>query len=328
MLKSWAVTRGPSLDPVDKRLAVRTEDHPLDYGNFEGTIPKGEYGGGTVMLWDRGTWAPIEGKSAKDLEKGHLHFRLEGERMSGEWILIRLRPRPGEKRENWLLRKIEDGFAKPGNGLIERGLTSVLTGRTMDEIAADAAGSHSLKGKKGKAFAAIMEQAKSHNEDLAKRPRAKGNSKPPKFRPVQLATLVDAVPAGNDWMHEIKFDGYRALIAVAGENVVVHTRTGLDWTSKFIPLVAHLAKLDLPNALIDGEIVAFDKDGNPDFSALQAVLKRGHGAQTEATPLSFYAFDLLELNGEDLTGLTNIERKERLEALLRKPGRRSMWRTM
>ena len=131
VLKSWAVTRGPSLDPGEKRLAVRTEDHPLSYATFEGTIPKGEYGGGTVMLWDRGTWAPIAGKSAKDLEKGHLHFVLDGERMKGEWLLIRLKPRGKEKRENWLLRKIDDAEAGGTDTLVETALTSVATGRTM-----------------------------------------------------------------------------------------------------------------------------------------------------------------------------------------------------
>ncbi|QGN55940.1 DNA ligase D [Novosphingobium sp. Gsoil 351] len=324
VLKSWAVTRGPSLDPEDKRLAVRTEDHPMAYAEFEGTIPKGEYGGGTVMLWDRGTWAPIAGKSAKDIDKGHLHFTLAGERMNGEWIMIRLRPRPGEKRENWLLRKIADEFAEVGDVLVERSLTSVLTKRTMAEIAADQAGEHSLKGQKGKAFTAIMADAAQHNATVAKpaakprkaKPRKATAAKLPAFRPPQLATLVDAVPAGNSWFHEIKFDGYRALVAVKGGEVRVHTRNGLDWTDKFAPLAKAIAALDLPPALIDGEIVSYDTDGNPDFSSLQAVLKRGHGAQTDATPLAFHAFDLLELDGADLTTLTNIERKERLEALL------------
>ncbi len=320
VLKSWAVTRGPSLDPDDKRLAVRTEDHPMAYAEFEGTIPKGEYGGGSVMLWDRGTWDPIAGKSAADIDEGHLHFTLAGERMSGEWILIRLKPRPGEKRENWLLRKIADDFAETGDVLVERALTSVLTGRTMAEIAADQAGAHSLKGKKGKAIAETMADAAQHNAKLAKpaaKPRkAKAPGKLPAFRAPQLATLVDAVPAGNGWIHEIKFDGYRALIAVSGSDVRVYTRSGLDWTEKFAPLVRAIAALDLPSALIDGEIVSYDAKGNPDFSSLQAVLKRGHGAQTDATPLSFHAFDVLEIDGADLTGLTNIERKERLEALL------------
>ena len=320
VLKSWAVTKGPSPDPEIKRLAVQTEDHPMAYAAFEGTIPKGEYGGGTVMLWDRGTWAPVSGKSAKDLEKGHLHFTLQGERMKGEWLLIRLKPRPGERRHNWLLRKIEDDHAEEGDVLVERALTSVLTGRSMLAIAADQQGAHSLAGKRGDDFAATMADAARHNARLAKAEAAprqrKGPAKPPKFRPPQLATLVDAVPTGNDWLHEIKFDGYRAMVAVAGGEVRVFTRNGLDWTDKFAPLARTLAALGLPPALIDGEIVAYGKDGNPDFSSLQAVLKRGHGAQTDRTPLSFHAFDLLELDAADLTGLTNVERKERLEALL------------
>jgi len=317
VLKSWAVTRGPSSDPDDKRLAVRTEDHPLAYAEFEGTIPEGEYGGGSVMLWDRGTWEPVKGKSGKDLAKGHLHFVLHGERMKGEWIIFRLKPRPGEKRENWLLRKVSDAFAAKGDVLVERGLTSVLTGRTMAEIAGDAEGSHSLKGKKGKAFAAEMASAAKRNAKLdGSRKKPARAAVLPAFRPVQLATLVDAVPAGNGWMHEIKFDGYRALVSAKGSEVKVFTRNGLDWTDKFGPLARALAALDLPPSLIDGEIIARGKDGNPSFSALQAVLKRGHGSQTEATPLEFHAFDLLELDGEDLAGRPNLERKERLTALL------------
>jgi bifunctional non-homologous end joining protein LigD len=328
VMKSWAVTKGPSPDPDDKRLAVRTEDHPLSYAEFEGAIPKGEYGGGTVMLWDKGTWAPIAGKSAKDIEQGHLHFTLEGERMKGEWMLIRLKPRPGEKRENWLLRKVKDRFAQEGDQLVEHALTSVLTGRSMAEIEADKQGEFALAGKKGKAFTATMQAAAEHNAAEAKpakatpagpktaKPKRKVAGKPPEFRAPQLATLVDAVPTGNQWMHEIKFDGYRALIAAAGDKVVVYTRNGHDWSEKFAPLVRALAALDLPPCLIDGEIIAYGKDGNPDFSSLQSVLKRGHGSQTDKDLLELFAFDLLELNGEELAGLPNIERKERLEALL------------
>jgi len=316
VLKSWAVTKGPSIDPTDKRLAVRTEDHPLSYGDFEGLIPEGEYGGGTVMLWDRGTWQPVAGKSAKDLDKGHLHFTLEGERMKGEWLLVRMKKRPKEKRENWLLRKIEDADAGEGDQLVERALTSVLTGRSMAEIAADKAGAQSLAGVKGKAFAGKMQAARSHNAKVAAKPR-KTRTKLPAFAKPQLATLVDDVPAGNDWLHEIKFDGYRALAAVAGEQVRVFTRNGLNWTDKFQPLVGAIAALDLPPALIDGEIVAFGADGNPSFSALQSVLKRGHGAQREDTPFQFFAFDLLSLEGQDMKVLPQIERKERLEALLK-----------
>jgi len=325
VLKSWAVTKGPSLDPDVKQLAVRTEDHPLAYAEFEGTIPKGEYGGGTVMLWDRGTWAPIPGKSADDIDEGHLHFTLQGERMQGEWILIRLKPRPGEKRENWLLRKVADDHVGGPDDLTERCLTSVLTGRTMAEIAADPGGSHALAGKKGDAFEREMAQAAQHNAKAAqhnvksaKRPaRAKAKGALPSFQEPQLATLVDAVPAGNGWMHEIKFDGYRALIAASGDSVRVFTRNGLDWTDKFAPLVDALAALDLPPCLIDAEITAPGPEGNPSFSALQAVLKRGHGAQAKGQHLDLHGFDLLTVAGEDLRELPNIERKERLEALLK-----------
>ncbi len=314
VLKSWAVTKGPSADPADKRLAVRTEDHPMSYADFEGVIPKGEYGGGSVMLWDRGTWAPIAGKSAKDIDKGHLHFILDGERMKGEWLLVRMKPRAGEKRENWLLRKIDDAHAGGTDDLVGRQLTSVLTGRTMAEIAGDASGEQSLKGAKGAAFTKKMQAAAAHNKQVAK-PKTKG--KPPKFRPLQLATLVDAVPVGNGWFHEIKYDGYRAEIAAAGSDVRVYTRNGLDWTDKFAPLVRHIAAMGLPPCLIDGEIVAYGKDGNPDFSSLQAVLKRGHGVQDAGTDLHFFAFDLIEQDGKSLAKLGNLERKERLEALLR-----------
>ena len=282
VLKSWAVTRGPSLKPADKRLSVRTEDHPLGYGTFEGTIPKGEYGGGTVMLWDRGTWAPIAGKSAKDLDEGHLHFTLQGERMRGEWLLVRIKGKPGEKRENWLLRKIDDEFAGSSEELVERGLTSVTTGRTMQDIAA------------GKAA-----------------PKAKAKTgKPPKFEAVQLATLVDHVPDGGDWLHETKYDGYRALISIGGGKAKLFTRSGLDWSAKFPKLVAAAGALDVDSALIDGEVVVLDGDGNPSFGALQDAIKTGD------PDCLFFAFDLLSLGGTDLRRLSNIERKQQLQPII------------
>ena len=306
VLKSWAVTRGPSLDPNEKRLAVRTEDHPLSYGTFEGTIPKGEYGGGTVMLWDRGTWSVIKGKSAKDLEKGHLHFVLDGERMKGEWLLIRLKPRGKEKRENWLLRKIDDAQAGGTDTLVETGLTSVSTGRTMQEIA---------EGKPARAPAAkrIAKGKKAVDTSAptpapARKRRASAKLKPPAFSEPQLCTLVDAVPSGSGWMHEMKYDGYRALIAVGGGTAKVYTRNGLDWTDKFAAIAAAAAQLDVGNALIDGEIVAF-KDGRPDFSTLKNAISAGGD-------MTFFAFDLLELDGEDLRALPNVQRKERLRALV------------
>ena len=299
VLKSWAVTRGPSLDPNEKRLAVRTEDHPLSYADFEGTIPKGQYGGGTVMLWDDGVWEPVEGKSAKDLEKGHLHFRLEGERMKGEWLLIRLKPRGREKNENWLLRKLDDAHAGATDHLVETGLTSIKTGRTMQEIA---------EGKQ-----AGKPPAKASRTTA----RAAKNAKPPAFRSPQLATLVDSVPAGNQWLHEVKYDGYRALIATGARGPKIYTRTGLDWTDRF-PGIAEAAKNLPAPALIDGEIVAY-KNGKPDFSTLQEAISGG------GEGLSFFAFDLLA-DREDTTKLSQLARKERLRTLLesadiRKDGR-------
>ena len=322
VMKSWAVTRGPSLDPAEKRLAVRTEDHPLSYADFEGTIPKGEYGGGTVMLWDDGLWAPIAGKSAKDLEKGHLHFTLQGERMKGEWLLIRLKPRGKEKRENWLLRKIDDAYAVGADELVEMGLTSVRTGRTLQEIA-DGKTAKDLKtwpphkllpargeGDQPKAGGGRAPRATRARKapSTASRSPSPSRGELPKFRPLQLCTLVDSVPTGNAWLHEMKYDGYRALVAVGGGKAKVYTRTGLDWTDKFPGIAAAAAKLPVDTALIDGEIVAF-KDGKPDFSTLQAAIKDG------GEGLAMFAFDLLELDGEDLASLPLVERKERLRPL-------------
>ena len=304
VLKSWAVTRGPSLDPADKRLAVRTEDHPLSYATFEGTIPQDEYGGGTVMLWDEGTWAPIKGKSAKDLDKGHLHFILNGERMKGEWLLIRLKPRGKEKRENWLLRKIDDAAAGGSDTLVETGLTSVKTRRTMQEIA---------EGKKAKQSPPLKRapiskgSAKLKQQEMGSRLRG-NDGKLPKFRDPQLCTLVDDVPTGNGWIHEVKYDGYRALIAIGGGKAKVFTRGGLDWTDKFAGIAEAAAALPVSSALIDGEIVAF-QNGRPDFSTLKDAISNGG-------EMTLFAFDLLALDGKDLTKLPNVQRKERLRPLL------------
>ena len=311
VLKSWAVTRGPSPNPEDKRLAVRTEDHPLSYGTFEGTIPKGEYGGGTVMLWDRGTWTPTPGKDPlKTIEEGHLHFTLDGERMKGEWLLIRLKPRPGEKRENWLLRKIDDAFTDASDALVGRALTSVKTGRTMAEIESGAPET-SLKGKRGKAFDQAMKKADAATPALKPRAAPTRKGRLPAFRPVQLATLVDHVPSGNGWLHEMKYDGYRCLLAIGGGKARVFTRSGLDWSDKFSDLAEAALAIETPAALIDGEIVRLDAKGKPDFSALQAALSEGEQG------FLLFAFDLLSLDGKDLTGLPNIARKEKLAALLK-----------
>ena len=300
VLKSWAVTRGPSLDPAEKRLAVRTEDHPLSYADFEGTIPKGEYGGGTVMLWDDGTWSPIKGKSAKDLEKGHLHFVLEGERMKGEWLLIRLKPRGREKNENWLLRKIDDAAAGGTDVLVETALTSVKTGRTMLEIE---------EGKKAKRPRRKPVLGAKNGASVGQGSGGRRSTKKaPAFQDLQLCTLVDAVPAGSAWLHEVKYDGYRALVAVGGGKATVFTRSGLDWTDKFAGIAEACAALPVASALIDGEIVAF-RDGKPDFSTLKDAIGAG-GAMT------LFAFDLLGLDGRDLIRLPNVERKALLAPLI------------
>ena len=297
VLKSWAVPKGPSLDPGDNRLAMRTEDHPLDYGAFEGTIPKGEYGGGTVMLWDQGRWIPEPGKDpSQTIEEGHLHFRLEGERMKGDWVMFRLKPKPGEKAEPWMLKKVTDDFAKPeeGDALVEACTTSVTTGRTMAEIAS---GSDEWRSNRG-----------GRKGGKAKR---KAMTPPPKFVSPQLATLVDAVPEGPGWLHEYKYDGYRLLIAVGEGAATAWTRNGKDWSDKFRPIVKAASGLPA-GTLLDGEAVALGKDKKPSFQLLQGTLKGGDGRN-----LAFYAFDLLFEGGKDIRKLPNIERKERLAALLK-----------
>lgn len=289
VLLSWAVTRGPSANPEDKRLAVRTEDHPLSYATFEGTIPKGEYGGGTVMLWDRGTWEPHPGKDpTKTLEEGHLHFTLHGERMRGEWILIRLKPRAGEKGENWLLRKV----AGEGEGadLAAEHMTSISSGRTMEDIASG----------KGAANAPPARRTATR----------KGAEKPPAFRAPMLATLADTPPAGREWLHEVKFDGYRLVVAVGGGKVECGTRNGNVFAPPSLaPLVAELQRLP-GTALLDGEVCVLDHHGRPHFSMLKNSLKEGSAA------LDLFLFDVLELDGESLSALPLTERKARLRELL------------
>jgi bifunctional non-homologous end joining protein LigD len=296
VLKSWAVPKGPSIDPGEKRLAMRTEDHPLDYGTFEGIIPAGEYGGGTVMLWDKGRWIPQPGKDpSKTIEEGHLHFTLEGERMKGEWVLFRLNPRPGERGEPWMLKKVSDEYADPENGneLVDEGTTSVTTGRTMAEIAAgEDVWRSNRSGQKGG------------------RAKKKAGGAPPAFEPPQLATLVDDVPTGSDWLYEYKYDGYRLLLSIGDGVASAFTRHGKDWSDKFKALVKAAANLPV-GCLIDGEAVALDKNGKPSFQLLQSTLKERQGAN-----LVFYAFDLLVDRGEDIKRLPNIVRKDRLASLL------------
>ncbi|HYE29682.1 MAG TPA: DNA ligase D [Allosphingosinicella sp.] len=315
VMKSWAVPNGPSLNPDDKRLAVRTEDHPMSYATFEGTIPKGEYGGGTVMLWDWGTWTPDPRKDPrKTLAEGHLHFTLDGHRMKGEWVMFRLKPKGREKTENWMLKKVTDEQAGGSMGLTERYLTSIKTGRSMQEIAAGKKAKE-LKGWKDPSSRRKPEPSDKRIREAARGPGlrpvdGKRSARLPAFREPQKATLVDHVPAGSGWIHEMKYDGYRCLLAIAGGRAKVYTRSGLDWSDKFPEIVAAAGGLEIGSALLDGEIVSLDDKGNTGFSALQQAISEG------GRGLTLFLFDALEIDGEDLAPLPTVERKGRLAALL------------
>ena len=310
VLVSWAVTRGPSANPEDKRLAVRTEDHPLTYATFEGTIPKGQYGGGTVMLWDRGTWEPHPGKDpVKTLEEGHLHFTLAGERMRGEWIMIRLKPRPKEKQESWILRKVADDAAGPD--LASEYMTSVSTGRTMDAIAAGAPAAADAPASRDPARAEPVEARTSRAKPKAGAPARPEIAEAPAFRPPMLATLADTPPTGTEWLHEVKYDGYRLVVCLGGGDVRCWTRNGNAFAPPSLaPLVAELARLPVRSAVLDGEVCVLDHHGRPHFSLLKNSLKDG------TAPLDLFLFDALELDGEDLTALPLTQRKARLQTLL------------
>jgi bifunctional non-homologous end joining protein LigD len=304
VLVSWAVTRGPSLIAGEKRLAVHVEDHPLEYGDFEGTIPKGEYGGGTVIVWDRGRWSPI-GDAKKGYAKGHLDFELHGEKLTGRWHLVRMAKRPRDKKENWLLIKGEDEFSRSGDApdILDERPESVKTGRVIDEVAGEAPGWSSKTGK---------------IEKPAGRPLPKAARKMayPGFIEPTLATLKARPPAGANWLHEIKFDGYRLQAHIRSGRTKLLTRSGLDWTTKFGKgIAAALAELPVEDAIIDGEVIAEGAGQASDFSALQDGLATGQTGK-----LVFYAFDLLYYNGHDLRAIPLIERKAMLASLIAVPG--------
>ena len=326
VFKSWAVTRGPSLDPHDRRLAVEVEDHPLDYGDFEGTIPKGQYGGGTVQLWDRGLWQP-EGSSAAEamLRKGDLKFRLDGERLKGSWVLVRMRKdKSGKSRNNWLLIKHRDDYARVDDGDALLGEDrSVASGRSMDDIkngrgrkprpfmlrsgktfASDAVW-HSGGMEKTRNSPAVKPAAHAKNELN----QARTVTNLPRFVEPMLCKSIERPPVGAGWAHEIKFDGYRMQLRVEGGAAQLRTRKSLDWTGKF-PAIAEAAR-GLPACIIDGEIVALDRSGAPDFAALQAALADGKTGQ-----VIFFAFDLLFVDNEDIRAWPLDARKHRLEGLI------------
>lgn len=333
VMKSWAVTRGPSLVPGDKRLSIHVEDHPIEYNAFEGTIPKGEYGGGTVMVWDRGEWIP-EGDPHAGYKKGHLDFRLEGEKLQGAWHLVRMRKRDGERQDPWLLIKSEDEAArsKKDPDILEQKPKSAASGRTMEQIAAGKGGKAVWSSARKKQIASPpakparpARQPKART--AAKRTRAVAKKSPrasagedsdlegrraalPDFVPPCLALLSAKAPDGDNWLHEIKFDGYRMQAHIDAGKVQLNTRNGLDWTERFHPVAEAFKVLPVENAIIDGEIVIETAEGLSSFSALQEALKKGKG------DFVFYAFDLLYLNGKDVRRAPLAARKEELESLL------------
>ncbi len=308
VFKSWAVTRGPSLDPHDKRLAVEVEDHPLDYGDFEGTIPKSQYGGGTVQLWDRGYWEPEGGLTPEEqLKKGELKLRLEGERLQGSWVIVRMKSdRYGGKRTNWLLIKHRDEYARDAEGaqeLMDED-RSVASGRAMADIAAG-------KGRAPKAKTAARIAARATTKSAQKKASRKASRKVrlPEFIEPELCNPVDRPPGGPNWGHEIKFDGYRLQLRIAAGEATLKTRKGLDWTNKFQGIAS--AASNFPDAIIDGEVVALDQNGSPDFAALQAAL-----SESRTDELIFFAFDLMYSDEGDLRSLPLSERKAALKEYL------------
>jgi bifunctional non-homologous end joining protein LigD len=313
---SWAVPKGPSLDPNDRRLAMEVEDHPLDYGDFEGTIPKGQYGGGTVMLWDRGYWAPEKGFEdvSRSLGKGELKFVVQGERLHGSWVLVRTR-RDERGRASWILIKHRDQAAVPGNsdGPSERD-RSIASGRTMSEIAegkgraatpfmtvAGTPAGAVWQSNRGGASPGLIEPAKPKRS-------AKGKMAAtlPDFIEPQLAKPSDKPPTGAGWVHEIKFDGYRMQLRVQGGRTTLRTRKGLDWSDRYPEITKSASRLG--DGIYDGEVVALDRTGAPDFVSLQAAMADGHTKN-----LVFFAFDQLFDGREDMRSLPLSGRKKRLQ---------------
>ena len=314
VLKSWAVPKGPSLDPKEKRLAVQVEDHPLEYGEFEGVIPKGEYGGGKVQLWDRGHWVP-EGDAAAGLRKGRLKFHLEGEKLQGNWNLIRMHDQAEQNgKTNWLLIKEEDEAAAPRQqrDIVQERPESILSGRQIADIETsdDSVWHSNLKNPSPRRSSSTSTSTSTLAVAPSDVPGAR-KTRLPEIMPFQLATLTDRSPAGDEWLNEIKLDGFRMQCRIEKGKAQLLTRTGQDWTHRF-PDVAHAAaQLPVRSVLLDGELVALQPDGRSSFQLLQRALNEG----AEAT-LAYYAFDLLYLDGYDLSAAPLETRKDTLKRVL------------
>jgi bifunctional non-homologous end joining protein LigD len=273
VLKSWAVPKGPSFDPGEKRLAVHVEDHPLEYGTFEGPIPRGEYGAGTVLLWDRGEWIPREDPH-RGYRTGKLKFELVGEKLRGGWTLARMGGRSSEGGKNWLLLKERDAYARP-----------LVEGDVLEERPESVAGDPSI----------------------ADAPK----TRLPEHLAPQLATLTDAPPPGPEWIHELKYDGYRALCRIDHGKARLFSRNAKDWTRELAAVARAAERLPVDDAWLDGEVVVMDPDGRTSFQALQNALASGRG-----DGLTYVVFDLPFLDGRDLRALPLRTRKQALAALL------------
>ena len=305
VLKSWAVTRGPSLVPGEKRLSIHTEDHPLEYLSFEGVIPAGQYGGGTMIVWDEGRWIP-DGDPHKAYAEGRLTFTLEGQRLKGRWHLVRTRPKPRDTKEQWLLLKSDDEHARESGDpeIVEEETTSLLSGCTIEELA---------RAGELRADHRERERVKSSRKRKSGDPKIAGARKAilPPFVEPSLAKLSPSAPTGPQWLHEIKFDGYRVQARIDGGKVRLLTRKGLDWTAKFPSVAEALEELRLSSALVDGEVVVEDENGVSSFSALQRDLSTGRTDR-----MTFYAFDLLYYDGQDLRDASLRDRKALLQLAL------------
>ncbi len=356
VLLSWAVPKGPSLDPAEKRLAVQVEDHPLDYRAFEGTIPEGEYGGGTVMVWDQGYWTPDE-DAHRGMQEGKLKFSLHGKKLQGRWFLLRMkgdrwgqRRTGGKTKPNWLLIKERDEYVQPASkgDVLEKLPNSAKTGRTMEEIAAGRKVWHTnrpaankktaaAKGRTAKMIGSVKKNEKNSlttvrgigrhriaqqsangkwNKELAKAPNVRRAPFPKQIHP-QLATLVKDAPDVDGWIHEQKFDGYRMICFVRDGRVRFVSRNNQDWTSKMQSLAPYAAALPAQQTVLDGEVVVLDANGVSNFQALQNAFR-----EERTNQLVYFAFDLMHLDGFDLSGLPLERRKAILQSLLKKQGSR------
>ncbi|MCS6296800.1 MAG: DNA ligase D [Nitrospira sp.] len=307
-LKSWAVPKGPSLDPAQKRLAVHVEDHPLEYASFEGIIPAGEYGGGTVLVWDQGYWEPI-GDAKASYRRGRLKFTLHGKKLQGIWNLVRMGGRQEAGKENWLLIKEQDAEARRGrqSQVTDRLTDSVASGKAIEEIAS---GAHAVWHSNRSSARSTKKRASPRI--ATKAPVAGARKAPQEERIVpQLATLVTASPEGEDWVHELKYDGYRILCRLKDGEATLLTRNGHDWTAKLPHIAAAIEELSGRSAWLDGEVVALLPDGRISFQGLQNAFD----ARSDNN-LLYYVFDLLYLNGYDLRDVPLVERKRLLSALL------------